>query len=577
MCGIAGIYGPGDIEAMTRILAHRGPDDLGYYLEPPIQLGVRRLAIIDLAGGHQPMANEDESLWIVFNGEIFNYQELRVELIQLGHSFRTQSDTEVILHAWEEWGESALDRFNGMFAFALWGKRRLVLARDRMGEKPLYYHHRPGCFLFASEIKSILTQVPAEARLEADFRDFECAIGEDTLFAGIKELLPGHLLRYDGKKVEVQRWWEVPTYAGPYHGEQDYVEELRFLLEDSVRLRLRADVPVGLFLSGGLDSAAIACLGRPEHVFSASFKLGPAYEELEYAKLIAKRIKARHHVVRPRPEDFRRRFPKMIWHLDQPVSTASPIAEFMLAERARKFVKVALGGQGADEIFGGYTRYLLMLEGERILDAEPLRNYQSLARHFFGRALAEDPALRYYHLLNRGPDLDPVPLALVQALFARHAHLIDRMGYADVRLSLPSLLTMNDRATAAFGLENRSPFLDHRIVEFAFRLPPELKVRELTTKYVLRQAVRGIVPDPIIDRMDKKGLVVPAGNWLEGPLRRWCEAKLKRLRERLEARDLLQAQDRASDRGEFDRRAYTRLCLEQWFENFFDYGRKPKP
>jgi len=246
----------------------------------------------------------------------------------------------------------------------------------------------------------------------------------------------------------------------------------------------------------------------------------------------------------------------------------------MLAERAKQYVKVALGGQGADEIFGGYTRYLLMLEGERILENPALKNYQPLARHFFGRALSEDPALRYYHLLNRGPHLDPVPLAWVQALFARHTQLIDRMGYADIRLSLPSLITMNDRATAAVGLENRSPFLDHRIVEFAFRLPPELKVREATTKYVLRQAVRGIVPDPIIDRADKKGLVVPAASWLEGPLRRWCEAKLKRLRQRLEVKSLLEAQDRASDRGEFDRRAYTRLCLEQWFENFFDSSKK---
>ena len=563
MCGIAGIYGPGDIEAMTRILAHRGPDDLGYLLLPPIQLGVRRLAIIDLQGGHQPMANEDESLWIAFNGEIFNYQELRRELTERGHTFRTRCDTEVILHAWEEWGESALDRFNGMFAFALWQDRQLILARDRMGEKPLYYFHQPGRFLFASEIKSILTQIPAEPRLGPDFRDFDSALGENTLFEGIKELLPGNWLRFDGKRLEVKRWWEIPTYEGPYHSEQDYVEELRYLLEDAVRLRFQADVPVGLFLSGGVDSAAIAGLGRPEHVFSVSFKQGPAYDELEFARMVARRIKARHHVVRPRPEDFRRRFPKLIWHLDQPISTASPIAEFMLAERAQKYVKVALGGQGADEIFGGYTRYLLMLQGERILDAPPLRHYQPLARHFFGQALSEDPAERYYHLLNRGPEMDPGTLAFLQALFARHAHLIDRMGFADARLNLPSLLTMNDRATAAFGLENRSPFLDHRIVEFAFRLPPELKVRELTTKYVLRQAVRGIVPDPIIDRADKKGLVVPVGKWLREELRRWGEAKLKRLRQRPEVEALLEAQDRASDRGEFDRRAYSRLSLEQ--------------
>ncbi|MBZ0253586.1 MAG: asparagine synthase (glutamine-hydrolyzing), partial [Candidatus Methylomirabilis sp.] len=369
MCGIAGYWGTGDIRAMAAVIGHRGPDEEGFHAGGPVALASKRLSVIDVEGGRQPISNAAGTAWIVYNGEVFNFQELRKEL-SAKYAFRTATDTEVVLHAYEEWGEDCLSRLNGQFAFAIWDGRRLFLARDRLGEKPLYYAVHDGTFLFASEIKSLLARVPARPRIPADFAVFETCLGADTMFEGIYSLPPAHCMTYDGESVRARRWWDLEFAEPEGRSEDDYVEELRWLLEDSVRLRLISDVPLGLFLSGGLDSAVIAALAKPEVVFSCRFPLGEAYDEFHWAERIARHIGARQHVVTPTAEDFRSRIENIIWHLDQPIATASSIAEFMLAERAAEHVKVVLGGQGSDEIFGGYVRYLLMSAERDLGEAE---------------------------------------------------------------------------------------------------------------------------------------------------------------------------------------------------------------
>ena len=571
MCGIAGFWGKADISDATEVLYHRGPDASGTAVAGPVSLGNRRLKVIDLKTGQQPMMNEDGRLTLVFNGMIFNYRELRREL-EGKHRFASQSDTEVILHAFEEWGEKCLDRFIGMFAFALWDGRELFLARDRMGEKPLYYTVPRGRlrFAFASEIKSLLTLVDAPPDLGEGYGSFETAVGDRTLFKGILSLPPGCFLRFDGRRAKVTRYWEIPSSDGPYEKESTYVEKLRWLIEDAVRLRLRSDVPVGVFLSGGLDSSLIACIARPDVVFSCRYPYGPRYDEFEHAQLVARHVKARQVVIQPTAADLKRDYPRILWHLDQPIATASPIGEFSLAREASRHVKVVMGGQGADECFGGYIRYLLMTTEESLGSREELRHYLPLARYFWNSQMFGDPAQRYFQLIRRSATEDESGLARVREAFGRHVHLVDRVGRADIELSLPSLITMNDRAAAAWGLENRTPFLDHRIVELAFQIPPELKIRDMEQKVILRKVARGLVPDQIIDRKDKKGLIVPIQLWLKNELRGWARSLVASLRKRPLYR---QIPPEGASRGEFDRRLYSLLSLELWCRNVLEVPR----
>ncbi|HPM78222.1 MAG TPA: asparagine synthase (glutamine-hydrolyzing) [bacterium] len=563
MCGIAGIWGQGDIVTMTRILQHRGPDEEGFFRTEPVQLGSRRLKVIDLVTGTQPIASEDGKIVIVYNGEIFNYRELRTEL-QQEFPFKTQTDTEVILHAYRRWGTDCVRRFNGQFAFAIYDGKQLFCARDRMGEKPFYYAHTAKGFFLASEIKAILTQIDSAPRIDESFWVFDCAIAPQTLFTNINELPPGHCLTFNGHTLKIDRYWSLPEPVEQYRQENDLVEELRELLKDAVRLRKIADVPVGLFLSGGLDSAVMAGAMRPQEVFSCRFPLGDAFDEFRYAQVMAEYIGARHHAITPTYEDFRELMPKIVWHLDQPIATASSISEFLLARKASEYVTVVLGGQGADEIFGGYIRYVLMSIENDLARRPELATYYPLARFFWRDDMFGDPAVRYYHLIHRAQVEDPTPhVQRVRSHFRSDRPVIDNIGIADIHLSLPSLITMNDRASSAYGLENRCPFLDHRLVEFAFRLPPTAKINELTTKSILRRAARGLVPDEIIDRRDKKGLVVPFMQWLTGPLREWANELERSLR----ARGLTIPP--TADRGEFDRGLYSRVCLELWFRNFF--------
>ncbi len=563
MCGIAGVYGGGDIRAMTRRLTHRGPDDEGYFEDSRVQLGARRLAVIDLSTGHQPLSTASGSHWITYNGELFNYLELREALEAEGFRFRTQSDTEVVVTAYEAWGPRCLERFIGMFAFAIWDGHELFLARDRLGEKPLFWSQAGDRFLFASEVKSLLVELPREPQLDVDFATLETVLEPATLFKGIHSLEPGHFLIYDGTGYRQTRYWALPETEPDLRPESDLAEELISLLSDAVRLRLRSDVPLGLFLSGGLDSSLLACLAKPEQVFSCRLPYGVAYDEWEHAQTVARAIGATQHVVTPSAEDFRRDFAKIIWHLEQPIATTSSLAEFSLARLARQHVKVALGGQGADEAFGGYVRYVFLTEEQRLAEAELLCAYRPLARLLWGTGVFAPPAERYFTLLKRNGSSEAIRCR-VHEIFKRSGHIVDRMGATDFALTFPSLITMNDRAAAAYGIENRTPFLDHRVIEFAFRLPQRAKIDGFVTKAILRKAARGIVPDSIVDRPDKKGLGVPVGRWLSQELKPWAEE----LAHSLTRRGIDFAP--ACDRGQFDRSLFAKVSLELWFRTFID-------
>jgi asparagine synthase (glutamine-hydrolysing) len=566
MCGIAGIWGAGSVEAMTRRLVHRGPDDEGFYRDGPLQLGVRRLSVIDLETGHQPLSTADGRCWIAYNGELFNYVELRAELEKKGRAFRTHSDTEVAVTAYQEWGPACLERFIGMFALAIWDGHTLFLARDRLGEKPLFYAQHAGRLLFASEIKALLAEVPAEPNLDERFAVLEAALEPETLFKGIYSLEPGCYMTYDGRELRTRRYWSLPEGPLDERSEEEQAEELSALLADAVRLRLRSDVPVGLFLSGGLDSSLLAALARPDTVFTCQLPYGEAYDEFTHAQTMARALGTRQVTVRLTAEDFRREFPRIVWHLDQPIATTSSAAEFALARVAREHVTVVLGGQGSDEAFGGYARHVLLTEEERLGDSELLRPYRPLARILWGGEVFGDPAQRYFQLLRRGAGRADEALERVRALFARKGSLVDRLGAVDFGVTFPSLILMNDRAAAAYGLENRTPFLDHRIVELAFRLPQSAKIRGFTTKAVLRRVARGLVPDSIIDRPDKKGLGVPVGRWLGGELKGWADELVRSL----EGRGVHIVPEK--DRGEFDRSLFTKVSLELWFRTFIDRG-----
>ncbi|MBL7131196.1 MAG: asparagine synthase (glutamine-hydrolyzing) [Candidatus Omnitrophica bacterium] len=562
MCAIAGLWGEGDIRRIVAKLSHRGPDGEGFYIGDKVKLGARCLKIIGPSSDNQPLYNEDKSIAVILNGEVYNYPELKKEL--KNHIFKTDSDTEVIVHAYEEFGVDCVKRFNGSFAFAIWDGRRLILGRDRLGQKPLYYYHKDGRFIFASEIKGILSEIEAVPNLTEDFLVFETALGQETLFKDIYSVPRASLLIFDGSDITIRNYWNVdPDYSTDLN-EQECIDKLRWLIQDATQLRLRADAPIGIFLSGGLDSSLITYVARPKYVFSCHYNLGGHFDEVRYAKLVAKDIGAEHHIVQPTPLDFQKHYAEAIWHLDQPVATASTLSAFLLAKEASRFVKVVLNGEGADELFSGYVRYLLMLTEEHLANVPELKNYHSLARYFWSNRMFGELSERYFDLTKRGIPETGMPLKRIKAIFSKHRNLLNAMSACDIEITLPSLLMMGDRASAAFGLENRSPYLDYRIVEFAFSLPPAMKVKEYQTKYILRKAARGIVPDEIIDRKDKKGLITPVFQWFSKELYEWTNDLISSFKERQIGIK------RPRRRGEFDRYLYTLVSLELWYRAFIE-------
>ena len=566
MCGICGIVNfdrsklvdPELIERMTTVLVHRGPDDDGYFVEANAGFGHRRLSIIDLGGGKQPIFNEDQSILIVFNGEIYNYADLTTELTQLGHQFKSRSDTEAIVHAYEQYGDACVDHLRGMFAFAIWDRRRkrLLVARDRLGIKPLYFYQCDGFLAFASEIKSLL-QIPAVSRVVnpdalESYLTLRYVPGPQTMFKGISKLQPGHLLVMDDRGVRIRKYWDLEYRTGEAISAEDYLSRFEELLEESVKLRLVAEVPLGVFLSGGLDSSAILAVmsklrGREKiKTFSVGYEVPKAQEEsvneFEYARLAAKAFGAEHHEFKLTAEDFRDSLTDLAWYLDEPLANDSCIPLYFIARLARKHITVVLSGEGADEILAGYGIYKRMLSIDAaytqfprltpwiarklasILPGQTSRRYASWAslpmeQRYRGVSMGMPAALRA-QLLGR-PDGEAAVDDAFRSCFEAvpKKDVLNRMLYADMKIWLPDdLLLKADKMTMANGLELRVPFLDHKLVEYAATLPAYLKLKGSTGKYLLREAMKNVLPRQIINR-SKKGFPVPTESWLRGDLK----------------------------------------------------------
>lgn len=563
MCGISGIFNfdpraPVDVallHAQNAAITHRGPDEDGFYAVGEVGLGNRRLSIIGLADGRQPIANEDQTVWTVFNGEIYNYPDLRRELEANGHRFRTSTDTEVLVHCYEESGDDFVQRLNGMFAIALWDVRgrRLLLYRDRLGEKPLYYTTDPRRLRFASEIKALLVD-PALARVLApsalvDYLAFQYSAREQTILRDVRRLKPGSMLEVSASGVRARTYWEIPTGAGPERSEDEHLEALRALLRDSVRRRLLSDVPLGAFLSGGVDSSTVVGLmaevtNRPVQTFSVGFRVPGAYDESEHAERVARHFGTEHRGLVVDAIDVERLLTRTVYHLDEPVADYAAIPTFLLSQFAREHVKVVLTGEGADELFAGYDHYRFpSVLGHYGRLPAPVRSAlaalggrlapRALAKALVAGALspadgyvlvksvfraAEIPALLADGLADGVPQGGPG--AEVARLFARAGSrdVLTRYLLADLATWLPEDLLMKvDKMSMSVSLEARVPFLDHRIVELVAGMPAHLKWRG-GPKYLLKRAATGLVPDEIL-RRPKHGFRLPLDRWFRSELR----------------------------------------------------------
>jgi asparagine synthase (glutamine-hydrolysing) len=562
MCGICGVVSPEggpDLEAVGRMsgrLVHRGPDDEGVFHEGPVALAARRLSIIDLDHGHQPIASEDGSAVVVQNGEIYNYRELKRELEVRGHRFATDCDTEVLVHAYEQWGDGFVERLRGMFAIALWDKRRrrLLLARDRFGIKPLYYRHVGGVLSFASELKAMLEQPGFSREIDpkavSAYLAFNSIPAPLTIFAEARKLLPGHLLAWEGGEVEIRRYARpgpVPG-AAPRSGSADELAaELREVLDDSVRAHLVADVPVGVLLSGGVDSGGLAALAsahldEPLRTFSIGFE-EEGFDELSRARLVAERYGTDHHelVVRPDAVEL---LPRLVEAFDEPFGDSSALPTYLVSQLASEHVKTAMSGEGGDELFGGYYTYVADLLARRVGRLAPLARPLAEAlpsRHDrvgfdykakrFARAAALPPLERHHAWKEifspdaraelAGPGAagwDPVDLYRERYAETAGAEALSRMQDVDLGIYLvDDLLVKTDRSSMAHSLELRVPFLDEQVTGFAFGLATPLKVRGLAKKRLLRRALAPLLPREIL-RAPKQGFSIPLAAWLRGPL-----------------------------------------------------------
>ncbi|HXW89058.1 MAG TPA: asparagine synthase (glutamine-hydrolyzing) [Terriglobales bacterium] len=570
MCGICGIFFSdrqgqvsGDVlSVMNRRLLHRGPDDEGYLVEDNVGLAMRRLSIIDVKAGHQPLANEAGDVWIVFNGEIYNHAELRAGLESKGHRYRTRCDTETVVHLYEEYGRDCVKHLRGMFAFVIWDRRKRVLfaARDRLGIKPLYYRWDGKVFLFASEIKAILAYsgiVPEFDRgTLAEYLAFGYITGPGTMFAGISKLMPGHTLELgEGGEPRLERYWELTTEVDREPQPHDYyVRTYRELLAAAVESHLMSDVPLGVFLSGGLDSSAVAALTskiRRDQIQTFAVGYGEEeFSELPYARQVATHIGSDHHEIRLSREEFFTSLPQLIWHEDEPVVWPSSVSLYYVARLARERVVVVLTGEGSDETLAGYTRYAWTL-----LNAEMDRKYRALVPAFLRRALrsgavaAPLPAalyrkLEHTFLMRDGGDwasfyfdnfysafaakelpelLMPEALAGAGAAYdgsmsAWHrssGELLHRLLYTDINSYLIELLMKQDQMSMAASVESRVPFLDHPLVEFAARIPAAHEIKGLAGKFILKEGVADLLPETITYRK-KMGFPTPWAYWLAG-------------------------------------------------------------
>jgi asparagine synthase (glutamine-hydrolysing) len=622
MCGIAGILsGDGrpvtlpEVRSMCAALVHRGPDDEGIYLGDGVGLGMRRLSIIDLETGRQPVRNEDGSIWAILNGEIYNYLELRADLERRGHRFSTSSDTETIVHLYEEHGPDCVADLRGMFAFAVWDERRriLLLARDRLGIKPLHYAEVGGRLVFASELKAILMLPEVERRLDWPavghlFTSLSTPV-DRTIIGGVRKLEPGHrLIASPGGPPRLERYWDLRFEPDRRLTEEDCAVRLRELLEESVRLHLASDVPLGAFLSGGVDSSAVVATmarlqDRPVKTFSIGFTEGE-FNELPHARRVADRFATEHHELVLQP-DIAGILENLVWHLDEPFGDSSAIPTYMVSKLAAEHVTVVLSGDGGDELFAGYDKY--EVEGrERRFDLLP-----NGVRAILGRLSALLPEgvrgrnkMRHLSLAGAGRYLDASTLFRLEdqrrlflpevheRLFAEdpwgaQAEVLARAGghwrsalqLLDMKAYLPlDILTKVDRMSMAHSLEARVPLLDHRLVEFAATIPPELMLRRGVRKHVFKRALEGILPQEILGRR-KQGFAVPLGGWFRGQLDGFARdillSESSRHRGILNLHAVRALLDRHRAGRPLDLHLWTLISLELWCRAYLDGAARP--
>jgi asparagine synthase (glutamine-hydrolysing) len=625
MCGIGGAVSlsltplrnaQGTVELMNDVLRHRGPDGEATWVHDHgvAAFAHRRLAIIDLDSGDQPMT-DGAGNWVTHNGEIYNYIELRGLLGK--DRFTTSSDTEVILRAYRKWGEGCLERLRGMFSFALWDEetQTLFVARDRFGIKPLYYTVVGRVLYFASEVKALLPFLP-EVETDrdglADYLTFQFPLAGKTLFKGVQELLPGHFLRVRNGNVETQRYWEIYFEPDFDHTGDFYERRVEELLADSISFHLRADVPIGSYLSGGLDSSIVASLASTTHGpgmmgFTGKFAM-PGYDESRFARSVAEDRGFELHEIEIGPDDFVDRIGEVVYHLDYPVAGPGSFPQFMVSELAAKHRKVVLGGQGGDEIFGGYVRYLIAyfeqcikgaIEGtmhtgnfvvtyESIIpNLQTLREYKPLLREFWREGLFEDLDARYFRLINRAPDLgDEIdwsqlggysPFETFKEIFhgpnVKKESYFDSMTHFDFKTLLPALLQVEDRVSMAHGLESRVPLLDHPLVELAATMPADVKFKDGHLKHVLKTAFAQVLPDAVRNRRDKMGFPVPLQEWIGrgGPVREFVVDTLSS--EAARGRELVdnaKVVAKLDQEPRFGRKVWGLLSLELWQQAFHD-------
>ena len=627
MCGILGSVSLStvvlpELEGLRRMAAtirHRGPDDDGFHLDPRAVLGMRRLSIIDVEGGHQPLTNEDGTLWLVCNGEIYNFRELRSALIAKGYRLKTGSDCEVLLHLYAEHGDSFVAHLNGMYAFALWDaiRGRLLLGRDRLGVKPLYYTVNNGALLFASEIKAILEASGVSTSIDPVALEAYLSLGYVpaplTLLEGIRKLPPASVMLVENGGFTIRRYWRIPDSVDPRRGEEEWASEIRKCLERSVHSQMVSDVPIGAFLSGGIDSSAVVAFMAkhstgPVKTYSIGFDGGGAeayYNELPYAAEVSRRFRTEHREILVRP-DVVRLLPRLIWHLDEPVADSALITTFLVSEFARRDVKVILSGVGGDELFGGYRRYLgahyermyrrvpswmrtrvLQRIASRLPSDRhsPLLNWSRLLRSFLETA-ERSPDERYRGYVQVFPDATIHELlgtrssegydALAAAFReSSSSDPLQRLLSVDLQTQLPDdLLLLTDKMTMASSLECRVPFLDHQLVELGAQIPARYRIRGGELKYILKKALEGVLPAEILNRK-KRGFGAPVGAWLKRELAPTLRELLSR--QSIEARGLFrwEAVHRVIDAHDANRADHTDhlsalMNLEIWCRLFLD-------
>ena len=637
MCGINGIafssrsgrvVSRSELVAMRDVITHRGPDDEGIFIDRNVGLGHRRLSIVDVSRGHQPMTNEDATVHIIYNGEIYNHADYRESLEAKGHTYTTHCDTETILHLYEEHGQACVDYLRGMFAFAIWDQRKqeLLIARDRLGVKPLYYvHTADGSLYFGSEIKTVLEARAVKPEVNyavlSDYLANHAPSGEETLFVGVKRLLPGHVMTWSDGEVSIRRYWDVDfSKHTDERDDRTYIKQWSELFRESVRLRLMADVPLGMFLSGGIDSSAIAAVmsgmvSEPIKTFSVAFAEREA-NELEYARLVADTYKTNHHEVVVSPEQFFEALPRLVWHEDEPLAHPSSVALYFVSHLASQHVKVVLTGEGSDELLAGYGRYR-----RTIWNLEMGRRYNkltpSIARNSIRNQIERTlPSGRLRQKLMRtflvlSPELESIyfdnfavfSAPMQQNMFTRTARerigsidpyrelrrvlarvkdlsLLDGLLYADIKTYLHELLMKQDQMSMATSIESRVPFLDHKLVEFTARMPDTMKLRGGTTKFVLRESMKGVLPERILSR-SKMGFPVPIGRWFRGPFKSVIDEYV--LSDRALARDifepdfvkrLVSLHQSGEDHSE---RLWALLNFEIWLRQFVDGDQSSAP